>query len=209
VFSSTSSFPAQTKRQVERLSRFISPAEEECAVARSTLGVTDGPHVFVSDDAANVRVHLRLRPRLHRDLHAVHGNPAVLGNESVRPVALRPRLSASLPLARRDLREHRLISQAGRSLSGDTVDGDERRARRLLSLCRKRATCAPGSVKCLTFGSEQPGFRNHTAMRVQASLFALAGSPAMMRGASWETIWTCAASDRPSAFKALSRPSMS
>jgi hypothetical protein len=26
------------------------------------------------------------------------GNPAVLGNESVRPEALRPRLSASLPL---------------------------------------------------------------------------------------------------------------
>ena len=30
------------------------------------------------------------------------GNPAVLGNESVRPEALRPRLSASLPLERFD-----------------------------------------------------------------------------------------------------------
>ena len=30
------------------------------------------------------------------------GNPAVLGNDSVRPEALRPRLSASLPLERFD-----------------------------------------------------------------------------------------------------------
>src|SRR4030095_3050992 len=32
----------------------------------------------------------------------LRGNPAVLGNESVRPEALRPRLSASLPLERFD-----------------------------------------------------------------------------------------------------------
>src|SRR6188508_1682632 len=32
----------------------------------------------------------------------LRGNPAVLGNESVRPEALRPRLSASLPMERFD-----------------------------------------------------------------------------------------------------------
>lgn len=51
--------------------------------------------------------------------------------------------------------------------------------------------------------------RPHTAMRVQASLPALAGSPAMMRGASCATMCTCAASDNPSARSAPSRPSMS
>jgi hypothetical protein len=45
--------------------------------------------VFLCEPAAEIES----RPR---------GNPAVLGNESVRPEALRPRLSASLPLERFD-----------------------------------------------------------------------------------------------------------
>jgi hypothetical protein len=40
-------------------------------------------------------------------------------NDSVRPVALRPRLSASLPLARLDVRQPLPISQGFKSVSGD------------------------------------------------------------------------------------------
>ena len=59
------------------------------------------------------------------------GNPAVLGNESVRPEALRPRLSASLPLERFDnpLR------------SGDKSSGlvafSRQRIRRQVAICRE------------------------------------------------------------------------
>jgi hypothetical protein len=48
---------------------------------------------FKSRPMANPLLRSNLSPR---------GNPAVLGNESVRPEALRPRLSASLPLERFD-----------------------------------------------------------------------------------------------------------
>jgi hypothetical protein len=48
---------------------------------------------LISDPMANPAAAILSRPR---------GNPAVLGNESVRPEALRPRLSASLPLERFD-----------------------------------------------------------------------------------------------------------
>src|SRR5919106_525659 len=54
-------------------------------------GVTAGfAFLFIANPAAAILS----RPR---------GNPAVLGNESVRPEALRPRLSASLPLERFDI----------------------------------------------------------------------------------------------------------
>ena len=61
-----------------------------------TRGFRDSVSLSVSRGTkpmANPLLRSNLSPR---------GNPAVLGNESVRPEALRPRLSASLPLERFD-----------------------------------------------------------------------------------------------------------
>jgi hypothetical protein len=46
-----------------------------------------------------------------------------------------------------------------------------------------RLSCGSGYVVFRIFGPER-GQLDYTAMRVHASLLALAGSPAMMRGAS-------------------------
>jgi hypothetical protein len=74
--------------------------------------------------------HVRLRyfgvgskERVSR-LRTASWQPRCLRNASVRPVALRPRLSASLPRARGDAAESLPISQANRSPSTDSADGD-------------------------------------------------------------------------------------
>jgi hypothetical protein len=86
------------------------------------------PIVGRNDPVANMadaKVHLRLwRPRCLR-------------KKSVRPEALRPRLSASLPLALEGIFDNgTLISQAAESLSGDTAYDDRYSAREGLGLCR-------------------------------------------------------------------------
>ena len=65
------------------------------ALRCASRSVTDGFAILLyrcgTDGESVAAIESRLR-----------GNPAVLGNESVRPEALRPRLSASLPLERFD-----------------------------------------------------------------------------------------------------------
>ena len=75
------------------------------------------------------------------------GNPAVLGNESVRPEALRPRLSASLPLERFDnpLR------------SGDKSSGSVAFSRHLIR--RQVAVCREFKVMSYSCKGSVKGYR--------------------------------------------------
>ena len=117
-----------------------------------------------------------------------------------------------------------LISQAAESLSGDTAYDDRYRAWAGLGLCRTGLGDVSDEVMevmwvrseedvlaCITFITlitSITAVACHTAIRVHASLLTLAGAPAMMRGASCETMWICAVSDRPMARSAASSPSI-
>ena len=57
---------------------------------------------FALVTAGGSLLYLSIANPLPRSNLGHRGNPAVLGNESVRPEALRPRLSASLPMERFD-----------------------------------------------------------------------------------------------------------
>src|SRR3954449_9631170 len=72
-------------------------------------------------------------------LRTASWQPRCLRNASVRPVALRPRLSESLPRARADAAQSLPISQAIGSLSADTADRDTLNKKNPPGLCCKRA----------------------------------------------------------------------
>src|SRR4029453_12809009 len=68
---------------------------------------------FSGDTASSIETLARRWRNRCAALRGSRGNPAVLGNESVRPEALRPRLSASLPLERFDNRLRRGDKSSG------------------------------------------------------------------------------------------------